>query len=355
MEHAMKPSTNATRAASRRTIRHVALCGILTILLGAVIAYDAPRTGPPVAVAAQSDVAGLVNIGDGRRMYLECRGQGSPTVVLESGYGNSGVNWSIESDDVPQPQVLPAVAGFTRVCAYDRPGTVGLDLDDHSRSDPVPQPRTAPAVVADLHALLQAAGVPGPYVLVGHSLGGMFVRLYAHTYPEEVVGLVLVDARPDGLYAPIERRLTPDQWTALKTFLAIAVVPEGSPNDPFASARQSGLEFYDTTPFNDLLREAARATPLRPMPLAVLASGRQWPGTAADFLGIPPETLFATWRAGQEVLATILPQARFFVAGESGHDIYLEQPALVTEAIRQVVAGVRDPDTWEDLVACCTP
>jgi pimeloyl-ACP methyl ester carboxylesterase len=293
----MKPSTNATRAAARRTIQRVALCGILAILLGVVAVLGAQRTAPPAAVAEQSDFAGLVDIG-GRRLYLECRGQGSPTVVLESGYGNDSDGWSIDSPDVPQPQVLPGVARFTRVCAYDRPGTVGLDL---SRSDPVPQPRTAPAVVADLHALLQAAGVPGPYVLVGHSLGGMFVRLYAHTYPEEVVGLVLVDARPDGLFEPIERRLTPHQWASLLSFLAIAIVPEGSPNDPFAFARRFGLEYYATTPFNGLLREAPRATPLRPMPLAVLASGRQWPGTEADF--------FATWRVGQEELATILPRA----------------------------------------------
>jgi pimeloyl-ACP methyl ester carboxylesterase len=331
--------------------RHPALTTLaLALLLSAGAALGSQRAASSAVHAGPGDFAELVDIGGGRRMYLACRGQGSPTVVLESGYGNDSDGWSIDAPEVPQPQVLPAVAGFTRVCAYDRPGTVGLD---RSRSDPVPQPRTASAVVADLHALLQAAGVPGPYVLVGHSLGGMFVRLYAHTYPAEVVGLVLVDARPDGYYEPIERRLTPDQWQALKTFLVIAVVPEGSPNDPFESARRSGLEYYDTSGFNGLLREAAQTTPLRPMPLAVLASGRQWPGTADDFLGIPPETLFATWRVGQEVLATILPHARFFVASESGHDIYIEQPALVTEAIRQVVTGVRHPDTWDDLVTCC--
>ena len=114
--------------------------------------------------------------------------------------------------DRPRTMVLPGVAAGTRVCAYERPGTAAL-LDDAlrpSRSDPVPIPRTAPAVVADLHALLRAAGVPGPYVLVGHSLGGLFVRLYAATYPEEVAGLVLVDAWSETL----EQRLTPTQWAA---------------------------------------------------------------------------------------------------------------------------------------------
>ena len=92
--------------------------------------------------------------------------------------------------------VLPGVAESTRVCTYDRPGTVAsIGEDDFvSRSDAIAQPRTTPEAVAELHALLQAAAIPGPYVLAGHSLGGFFARLYAATYPDEVVGLVLVDA-----------------------------------------------------------------------------------------------------------------------------------------------------------------
>ena len=108
--------------------------------------------------------------------------------------------------------VLPGVAEFTRVCAYDRPGTATV-LDDGlhpSRSDPVAMPRNAALSVADLHALLQAADVPGPYVLVGHSYGGMLVRLYAAEYPDEVVGMVLVDAFSEGM----KDQLTPAQWSA---------------------------------------------------------------------------------------------------------------------------------------------
>ena len=108
--------------------------------------------------------------------------------------------------------VLAGVSDFTRVCAYDRPGTVARLQDNvrPSRSDPVPQPRTAPEAVADLHTLLHAAGVPGPYVLVGHSLGGLFVRLYASTYPEDVVGLILVDPYSERL----ETLFKPERWAA---------------------------------------------------------------------------------------------------------------------------------------------
>jgi pimeloyl-ACP methyl ester carboxylesterase len=132
-------------------------------------------------------------------MYLECRGEGGPTVVLEAGYRNNAEVWDTVAlpDSVAGPAVWPGVRAFNRVCAYDRPGTMGVDV---SRSDPAPQPRTVADAVTDLHAQLTAAEVPGPYVLVGHSLGGLIVRLYANTYPEEVVGLVLVDALPDGLW-----------------------------------------------------------------------------------------------------------------------------------------------------------
>ena len=87
--------------------------------------------------------------------------------------------------------VFQAVSGFTRACVYDRPGTA---TGDHlSRSDAAPQPRTAADVVADLHSMLHDSGEPGPYVLVAHSIGGLFARLFATTFPDEVAGLVLVD------------------------------------------------------------------------------------------------------------------------------------------------------------------
>src|SRR5207248_6929012 len=127
---------------------------------------------------------------------LECRGAGGPTVILESGYHESSFPWSIA--DAYPPAVLPGVAEFTRVCAYDRPGTIRATdppgMTD--RSSPVPMPRTAKDVAGDLHVLLAAARIPGPYVLVGHSMGGLLIRYYAQAYPDQVIGMVLVDAFP---------------------------------------------------------------------------------------------------------------------------------------------------------------
>jgi pimeloyl-ACP methyl ester carboxylesterase len=149
---------------------------------------------------SDSDFAGLVDIGGGRQIYLECRGTGSPAVVLESGLRGAADVWSMSSAGEGAPTVFPEVANFTRVCAYDRPGTV-VDSESPSRSDPVSQPTTAQDAVADLHALLSAAEEPGPYVLAGHSFGGLVVRLYAMTYPQDVSGLVLIDAISEFLQA----------------------------------------------------------------------------------------------------------------------------------------------------------
>jgi pimeloyl-ACP methyl ester carboxylesterase len=152
-----------------------------------------PERTPQSAASAPAsgNFAGLIDIGAGRKMYLECSGSGSPTVILESGYRNDADIWSTELEPGMSP-VFSQVAKFTRVCAYDRPGTF-LDADHLGRSTPVPMPRTARDLVSDLHALLQTANIPGPYVFAAHSFGGIFARLYASTYPSQVVGMVFQD------------------------------------------------------------------------------------------------------------------------------------------------------------------
>ena len=118
----------------------------------------------------------LVDVG-GYKMHIYCTGQGSPTVILDAGMGDSFISWH---------KVQPQIAKLTRVCSYDRPG-IGY-------SDSSPRPRTSKDFAQELHALLQNAGIPPPYVLVGHSMGGFDVRLYASLYRSEVAGMVLVDS-----------------------------------------------------------------------------------------------------------------------------------------------------------------
>jgi pimeloyl-ACP methyl ester carboxylesterase len=301
----------------------VAAAGLLTAL-------------PPPAFAGGQDFAGPVDIG-GRSLYLECRGRGSPTVVLEAGYRSPALVWTedLAQPQAPRPMVFASVAPSTRVCTYDRPGTAAVVNGTlrSSRSDPVPMPRTATAVVADLHALLRAARVPGPYVLVGHSLGGLFVQLYASTYPAEVVGLVLVDALPDDLQAS----MTPAQWASYVQ-LNTAVPPE--------LAHYPDYEVVDFGEATAALREAQVAAPLRRMPLYVLTKGRPWELPLDPRTGFSGAVLERAWAVGQAALAALLPGTRQTIATDSDHYIMLEQPDLVADAIGQVVEGVGDPGTW---------
>jgi pimeloyl-ACP methyl ester carboxylesterase len=118
----------------------------------------------------------MIDVG-GYKMHLDCYGHGRPTVLLEAGLNDFSVQWA---------RVQPAVAQFTRICAYDRAGL--------GWSDPSPHPRTSATMVKELYALLNKAGVTGPYVLVGHSFGGINMRLFARQYPDPVMGMVLVDS-----------------------------------------------------------------------------------------------------------------------------------------------------------------
>jgi pimeloyl-ACP methyl ester carboxylesterase len=149
--------------------------GVLTLLLTNTAAAAAQGTAPLAPPAAQGDFAGRVDIGGGRHIYMECHGIGTPTVMLVAGLRDRGDIWNADpGSGSSTPNVFSEVRRFTRVCEYDRPGTASPTEKGFapSRSDPVPQPTTAQDAVADLHALLTAAGEPGPYVLVGHSVGG---------------------------------------------------------------------------------------------------------------------------------------------------------------------------------------
>ena len=329
-------------------MKRIPVIGLIVLMLGMPIPAMAQSATPAASpVPASGDFAGLVDLG-GRNIYLECHGTGSPTVVLVAGGNSSARYWTDDllHADAPRTMVMPAVAETTRVCAYDRPGTYA-EIDGEivpSRSDAVAQPRTLSEMVDELHALLQAAEIPGPYVLAGHSWGGFMARFYAATYPDEVVGLILVDAYSE-LLADV---MPPEKWQALVRLnqdLGSDVVHQ---IPGYGDAESTGYGANDA-----VMREAVAASPLPPMPLAVLAHGKPFP-QSADAPGFAPGELETYLLAANEAQAALVPNARFTVATESGHDVHQDQPELVIEAIRQVVAGARSPDTWYDLSSCCT-
>ena len=343
-----------TSASHGFTRRRALVQGGAGLALGALAAVGLTASGTTRQAAARgsSDAGNLVDIG-GRSLFLESHGAGGPTVVLEAGLRGRSDVWSRDSLE-PAGQrlmVLPAVAGFTRVVTYDRPGTIGVVNPAltpsgpefyPSRSDPVPQPRTIRDIVADLRALLTAAAVPGPYVLVGHSVGGLCMRLYASTYPDDVAGMVLVDATHEDVWDRFKEVLTPTAWDRFEILTVenpelLAAYPEAE--------RLWRLPLIDD-PSVSQMRRARVDSPLRPMPLVVLSHGIPF---AAPFPEWPVDEMERVMLALQDDLARLVPGARHVIARNSGHDIHQDQPDLVIEAIRQVVEGVRDPGGWVEV------
>jgi len=279
-----------------------------------------------------------VDVG-GYRLYLQCIGAGSPTVVLEAGLGSPSEVWGL---------VQPGVARFTRVCAYDRAGVGGSDAGPRPRtsgtivaalhtllrragvggSDAGPRPRTSGTIVAALHTLLRRAGVGGPYVLVGHSIGGFHARLYAHRYPREVAGMVLVDAsHPDQLAR--ELAALPPYRTGESAALAAV-------RADLADVRPDPQEGFAWAPSAAQVRASGT---LGALPLMVLTRGRS--PLPPPFPARTAARLEGVWRALQDELTHLSAHSVHVRGTASGHFIQEDQPALVIAAIRQVVDAAR--------------
>jgi pimeloyl-ACP methyl ester carboxylesterase len=287
----------------------------------------APLSPSPPPAAAQSsgtagDFAGRVEIPGGRHLYLECHGSGSPTVIFEAGLRSRGDIWNWSRDGTG---VLPRVTPFTRTCFYDRPGTLA-HFPYVSRSDPVPMPRSTGDVVADLHALLSAAGVPGPYVMVGASTGGLIVRQYASLYPAEVSGLVLVDAISEAM----EGKMKPRQFARYNAYYL---------QSPSEDARQ-----YKDLEAIDFYRSFAEMMPLRRsprrLPVFVLSANYGFSAPQGVWHRFS-ELVNRTWKRSQLYLARLHPNTKWVVAFGSGHQIHVNRPALVARFVLRMVARAR--------------
>jgi pimeloyl-ACP methyl ester carboxylesterase len=253
---------------------------------------------PPLASTGRR-----VDIG-GRSIYLECSGEGSPTVLLEGGVTT---DWDA---------VRPSISKETRVCSYDRPDS------PQSRSDPTPE-RTAQEVVDDLHALLLAAEEDGPYVLVGHSMGGLYAQLFAYQHPEDVAGLVLVDPTPEDFSSGL---------MDLLSSLGTPVPPDSGP----VTAEQISFQ---------QINEARESATFPQVPMVLMSHGVP-PVAEERPPGWPLEEEESLFRQLQLELVELAPGARHVVADQSKHNIHQEEPGRVITAITDVVAAVRDPATW---------
>ena len=235
------------------------IAALLVFAVGGGLATLNAATGQGVSVGSGQ----LIDVG-GRRLYLECTGSGSPAVVLQAGLGASSASWG---------RIAPAVAATTTVCTYDRAG--------HGRSDEAAAPQDGVALATDLHTLLDRAGVPGPYVLVGHSSGGPYVRVFAGRYPDDVAGMVLLDAQPADAFAAL-----PAYPSFYATFRTVATLSPSlarvgllgpllglSANESTAAAARGGRDEFIVLP--TVLQQSSTLTSIGDRPLIVVTAAAQ--------------------------------------------------------------------------------
>ena len=284
----------------------------------------------------------MVDVG-GSSMHLHCTGEEgrAPTVVMDIGAGGNLLDWG---------SVQPGVAKFARVCSYDRGGA--------GWSDPGPHPRTSQQFVEDLHALLNNAGVEGPYVLVGHSLGGNNVQIYASRYPDEVAGMVLVDPQfynypsyldPEVLNALAGALPSPGStlWTKFLATISVTRLPYtfGEQTDENAAISTHAKNTYEALDETISLEESAKerraaTVSLGGKPLMVLSAGARdpLPGASQE----QSDRFNEAWTESQVDLTRVSQNSEQIIAEDSSHSIQYDDPELVIDAIRQVEEAVRN-------------
>ena len=322
------PLRSAARPLSRRRL----IGGAAAAGLGAAASVAGGWAAAP-ATASAASLAGAsgrpVPVGDGRAIWLESSGSGGPAVVLESGYHDGASIWSLQDLLSPAacPPVFPGLAATGQVIAYYRPGTLDYTTSPpqiNTKSSPAPMPRTAADVVTDLHTALGNAGVPAPYVLVAHSLGGLFSRLYAQTHPGQVAALVLVDSFSTRIPA-----LMGTQWPAYRQLLNFPGIPQDT---------QPGWEVID---IDTSVAQLAAAPPLRTgMPLVVLSKTEPFPVPAGE-KAFSPARLQKVWNQTQDELPALEPGTPHMIATGSDHYIQVREPNLVIAATRLVTDRTR--------------
>jgi pimeloyl-ACP methyl ester carboxylesterase len=279
----------------------------------------------------------LVDVG-GRRMHIRCAGEGTPPVVIVPSLGAYSVAWAAVQD---------ALSAHTTVCVYDRPGL--------GWSDPAPGWPTATGMARDLHGLLEAAGIAPPFVLAGHSIGGLVTRVFTHMYPGEVAGLALVDSshpEQEGRLAPawpqdyrggklMEAGLAFAQPLGLRRMLR--TIREGAPEDAreaFAlSSRKRRAGVKELLTINAVCRQTGRlAGDLGDLPLAVISSSERDPqypdGTRMQRAR---SRFYRGWIQLQRELATLSTDTVHVVAAHSGHHLNRDDPDLVVKTIAELV------------------
>jgi len=294
-----------------------ALAALVLLLAGGAIletsleARDARFYPPP---------GQMVDIG-GYRLHLNCTGEGSPTVVIDAGLGDWSGSWGA---------VQGELAKTTRVCSYDRAGM--------GWSEPSRLPRDADEIARELHTLLQNANIQGPYVMVGHSFGGLPVQVFVHDYPAEVAGVVLIESMYPGQTTYATQSGTLSLLSVLARFGIVRLLArplgliEDIPSDQAAydalAVRPQQLQTFadEIRGIPDSLAQAGAAGSFGDSPLIVLSRG------------LDPD---AEWQTGQAQLSQLSSKGQHLIAEQSDHSIQLHQPDAAIAAIMSMIEQLR--------------
>ncbi len=324
-----------------KIVGYIFLALFLVICAGAIYQFvatkiDDTRFSPP---------GKLVDIG-GYSLHINCIGEGDQTVVLEAGHAGNCLEWALVQEEVSQ---------FTRVCSYDRAG--------YGWSEESPYPRTSEQMVLELHTLLTKAQVPTPYVLVGHSLGGVNIRLYAYRYPDEVSGIILVDSSHENQ----EARLPPEskkyfcfeypkiaefftsmgihrlmmQMSQTQSRLKLSNYPDWVQKAYLAKLsstkciRTAGKE---NSAFTESLSQLKNAQfSFGDKPLIVLTAGKCISNEGYGFDQKWLDQSFKVWKELQKELVTQSTKGKQIIAEHSDHQITRNQPEIIIDAIKELI------------------
>ena len=328
------PTSGSHQATSRRVWGKLrrwarrALLGIVALFgLAAVAGASYQFIASKMAEDRYPAPGEMVDIG-GYRLHLNCSGEGAPTVVMDAGAPAGSLTWDLAQR---------GIAKFTRACSYDRAG--------YAWSEAGPKPRTTQQIVQELHTLLRAAGVDPPYVLVGHSFGGLNAQMYASQYLEEVSGIVLVDSsHPD-------QASRHDDLRQLKVFSTIVLyaapfglarvlpIPRGAADKRDQPVKAMDLAMSRTT---KSLRAAGHE-------MAAIEVSLQQVGAARRVLGDRPLIVLTQtdrvrdfWTKLQQDLSKLSSNSEWIAVEDAGHFIQVDRPQVVIEAVRRVVEAARD-------------
>jgi pimeloyl-ACP methyl ester carboxylesterase len=326
----------------KRILRWLLLAIVLLILVGIIYEQIGERHDHELL----PQVGTSIDVG-GHSLNIFCSGKGTPPVILDGGAGAPGYSWS---------GIQPELAKTTETCWFDRAG--------EGWSDPGPFPRTSAAIADEEHVLLKNAGIAPPYVLVGHSFGGLNARVYAGHYPSEVAGMVLVDAahEDEPARAPkfmLGHTLPRPLWIvnhwaaqgAARVGLIRFLV--GSPTLPAKPTREqkvaalkdqpkalATLADYVTGP--ESYQEAHEAPGIGDKPLIVLTAGRPWGKSGDAEIDRQASAYQQVWiHEIQPKLTHLSTRGRQIIVTTSGHGIPEEAPGAVIDAVRNVVGAVR--------------